>query len=283
MKEYKETITTLSHKFISELSLYSAGYEMCKPEHSYGPICRSYHLIHFITSGKGELHINKSIFKLSKGDIFIIPAEKVSYYKADSQEPWSYAWISFLGINSQLYISSLLNSTKQRYIIHNLDTEKYKNDILEILSLKNNDFINFLDGNSILFKIISSLFKDLNLNNKNIKEFSIIEDIKFYFDNMYFENLKIKDVAKKFGIHPNYLTRGFSEKYKISPKQYLQDLKIKKACYLLETTDLTITTISNSLGFEDSLSFSKIFKKVTSISPNKYRKDKTIIKSMEEI
>ena len=62
MIEYKETKHTLQRKAVSDLSLYSAGYEQCVPGHHYGPICRSYQLIHFVLSGKGELEM-RSLFR----------------------------------------------------------------------------------------------------------------------------------------------------------------------------------------------------------------------------
>ena len=64
MKEYKETQHTLMYKSTSDLSFYSAGYEECSPGYSYGPRFRSYQLIHFVLSGKGELHINEHVFQL---------------------------------------------------------------------------------------------------------------------------------------------------------------------------------------------------------------------------
>ena len=52
----------------------------------------------------------------------------------------------------------------------------------------------------------------------------------------------------------------------------LKNLKLKKAQALLKTTDLPISVIADSLGFDDQLAFSKIFKKEYSISPSEYRK-----------
>ena len=64
----------------------------------------------------------------------------------------------------------------------------------------------------------------------------------------------------------------FHDKFDISPKNYLKNLKLKKAQALLKTTDLPISVIADSLGFDDQLAFSKIFKKEYSISPSEYRK-----------
>lgn len=60
MKEYKETNHNLPFNSLSDLAFYCAGFEECKPNQNYGPICRSYQLIHFILNGKGKLHIGLS-------------------------------------------------------------------------------------------------------------------------------------------------------------------------------------------------------------------------------
>ena len=104
------------------------------------------------------------------------------------------------------------------------------------------------------------------------KNYSIVDDIKHYLDMNYPDKIKMKDVAKEFGIHPNYLTKIFHDKFDISPKNYLKDLKLKKAQSLLKTTDLPISIIADSLGFDDQLAFSRIFKKEFSLSPSEYRK-----------
>lgn len=276
MKEYKETHHSLMYKSTSDLSLYSAGYEECPSGYGYGPKIRSYHLIHFVLYGKGELHINEHIFQLSAGDAFFIPAGKVSYYEASKEDPWCYAWVSFLGINSQMYLYQLMTSTDDVYIVHGLDNQKYKERIFEIISLQGVSTSRYFQANGILFQIMAMLFDDINFQESNWGKSSVVDEVKFYLDINYAEKIKLRDVAKSFGIHPNYLTRIFHEKYGISPKQYLISLKLKKARRLLTTTELSVSVISSSLGFDDQLAFSKIFKKEFSVSPSEYRKQSRI-------
>ena len=271
MKDYEKIRNHNSYHSISDLSFYSAGFQECTPNHSYGPKFRSYQLIHFVLRGKGEFHINGHIFHLCQGDAFIIPSGKVCYYKADSIDPWSYIWINFSGINSQMYMYEFMNSNDDVFIIHDLDVEKYKQAILKIIHLNQNTMSQYFKCNSILFDIMSMLFADLNLNGKKRANISVIDDIKHYFDINYPEKLKIKDIAKEFGIHPNYLTQKFHDKFNISPKNYLKNLKLNKAKSLLTTTDLPISIIADSLGFDDQMAFSKTFKKEFSISPSEYR------------
>lgn len=272
MKEYKETQNHFLHNSISDLSFYSAGFEECKPGHSCGPRFRSYQLIHFVLYGKGEFHINGHVFHLSKGDAFIIPSGKVCYYEADSVDPWCYVWINFSGINSQMYTYELINSAEDVFILHNLDVEKYKRPILEILQLDRNSVSRYFKCNSILLDIMSMLFQDMGLEDKKLSKQSIADEVKYYMDINYPEKIVMKDIAKEFGIHPNYLTKLFHDKFDISPKNYLKNLKLKKAQALLKTTDLPISVIADSLGFDDQLAFAKTFKKEYSISPSQYRK-----------
>ena len=272
MKEYKETRHTLLYNSTSDLSFYSAGYEECKPDYAYGPLCRSYQLIHFVLEGKGELSIDYNTFELSQGDIFIIPAGKVAYYKASHDDPWVYTWLNFLGTSSHTYVDQLLSSQKEKYIIRNKNCQKYQELIQKIINIQGNSISEYLKSNSIFLHIISLLFEDVEFNEDSWDKKSITDDIKFYLDMNYQKKIKIQDVASNFGIHPNYLTRVFREKFHTSPKQYLLDLKLKKASRLLVTTDYPINIIAQSLGFEDQLAFSKIFKKHYSISPTEYKK-----------
>ena len=53
--------------------------------------------------------------------------------------------------------------------------------------------------------------------------------------------------------------------------RYLTDFRIKQSCYLLEHSNLSITAIANSIGFDNSLYFSKTFHKEKGMSPKKYR------------
>lgn len=274
MKEYKETSHNLIDKSLSDLAIYSAGYEECSEGYSYGPRLRSYHVIHFVLSGKGVLHINQHVFECQKGDVFIIPAGKVSLYQASETNPWCYAWINFLGINSGRYVNQLMASSEETYVLRGLDTEKYKKCILEILSIFNNDISSYFYANSMLLRVMSYLYEDAGVQEKSQEKSSLADEIRFYLDMKYPQKIRLQDVAEKFHVHPNYMTRMFREKFHVSPKQYLMELKLKKAERLLGTTELSVATISSSLGFEDQMAFSKTFRKKYGVAPSIYRRNK---------
>ena len=270
MKEYKETYNSFAYKNNSELALYSAGFENCLPKKFTGPRIRPYHMIHFVSEGEGILQINQNEFKFSAGDIFLIPADKISYYEAAEKNPCTYFWINFLGIQSENYMRQFMSAAEEKYILHLSDVEKFTKIISEILNLQGSPTYLYLMGNSLLLRILSYLIQEINFFGKSAKS-SPADDLKFFLDMHYAEKFQLQDIAKKLGFHQNYLTRIFSEKFSVTPKKYLTDLKLKKACNLLSSTNLPINLISTALGFEDALAFSKKFREVYKISPSAFR------------
>lgn len=236
MKEYKERIHSKTYKANTDLSLYSAGIEQCKSEYTYGPIVRSYYVMHFVFSGKGQLTINEHSFDVKAGDIFLIPANKVATYQADKNHPWKYGWVNFLGINAEQYFYSLTKDTHDQYIIHNVDVNQYYKQIERLLDLSFNTDAEYFESNSILLHIFAMLYEELNIHFNNNVKYSLAEEIRLYLDLNYQYNLKMSEIADKFGIHANYMTRLFHQKFDISPKQYLLSIKLKRlqACYRVQ-------------------------------------------------
>ena len=157
-------------------------------------------------------------------------------------------------------------------MLKNMDTDSYARIIKKAAVLKDTNVSNYFYVNSILLEIFSRLAKQLSGNISITHVPTLAERIKYLIDLKYGEKLQIQELADELGIHPNYLSQVFRESFDISPKQYLMGLKMSKALHLLSTTEMPISAISASLGFEDQLTFYKVFKKHQGCSPSEYRK-----------
>jgi AraC-like DNA-binding protein len=271
MPEFIENSKDLKVKQLSELETVLAGWEDCAPGHFYGPTVRSHELIHFITRGQGQLTIGGRTFTAAAGDAFLIPAEEMSYYIADQKTPWHYAWIGFTGTHAARYMHQLQRASEGGYILHGLNTEKYTALLRKAGSLSGASLQNYLMCQSVLLEVLSNLVSDLSADLPDQSAPSLAEKIKFYLDIKYNEKTPVSEIAAIFGVHPNYLTRVFREKYQTSPKKYLLSLKMKRAASLLAASDLPVALIAASVGFDDQAAFSKSFKKVYGRSPSEFR------------
>lgn len=78
----------------------------------------------------------------------------------------------------------------------------------------------------------------------------------------------IKELASEVGLNPNKLQTGFQLLFDMSVNQYIQRQRLRHARKLLETTDLNMAQISDSVGLNSRSYFSKIFKEEFGISPS---------------
>lgn len=92
-----------------------------------------------------------------------------------------------------------------------------------------------------------------------------------YLEHHYDTPITIEQLSREVGFSPYYFIRRFRRAYRQTPHQYLIQLRIAKAKELLRTTDLSITEICVSVGFESLGSFSTLFSKAAGISPSAYR------------
>lgn len=94
---------------------------------------------------------------------------------------------------------------------------------------------------------------------------------RLLLDRRYDTPLTIDDLSREVALSPYYLIRTFRHVYKQTPHQYLVAQRIARAKDLLRNTDLSITEICVTVGFESLGSFSTLFRKVAGISPRAYR------------
>ena len=102
-----------------------------------------------------------------------------------------------------------------------------------------------------------------------------IKTAKEYIADHYTENISLTDVAEAAGISSGYLSTMFAQYEKCGFVDYLNKIRIERACCYLEQQKLKNYEIAYKTGFRDEKYFSKVFKKVMGMTPREYRnKDK---------
>lgn len=94
---------------------------------------------------------------------------------------------------------------------------------------------------------------------------------RLLLDRSYDSPITIEDLSREVALSPYYLIRAFKHFYQQTPHQYLVGQRIAKAKELLRNSDLSITEICVTVGFESLGSFSTLFRKVAGVSPRAYR------------
>ncbi|HWZ03856.1 MAG TPA: AraC family transcriptional regulator [Mucilaginibacter sp.] len=102
--------------------------------------------------------------------------------------------------------------------------------------------------------------------------FKRVASAKDWMEQNYQTDITLEDISSKAAMNSQHFLRMFKQVYMITPHQYLIDLKLKKAKELLETTQLPINDVCQTIGFESVFSFSVLFKNRFGTAPSYFRK-----------
>ena len=95
--------------------------------------------------------------------------------------------------------------------------------------------------------------------------------VKQFIEHNVNRNLKMDDISRIIYLEKHSISRLFKELYKKTPLQYHTQLRIERAKNMIHLTNLSLTAISNNIGYESIHCFSRAFKRVEGISPSAYR------------
>lgn len=99
----------------------------------------------------------------------------------------------------------------------------------------------------------------------------VVLKARMYIDEHYCEPLRLEQLARVVAVHPNYLSRLFTERMGTPLFTYINELRVNRSKRQLRSTDMKIYEIAYANGFDSPEYYCRIFKRVTGLSPNKYR------------
>lgn len=109
-----------------------------------------------------------------------------------------------------------------------------------------------------------------------------IEFCKDYITQKITKPFSVKELAKKIGVNPNYLSRRFSEEEGITLSEYRMHARIKAAANLLKYSKYKVGEISEYFCFSSASRFGSYFKRFYGITPTQYRNGYEVIEFMNE-
>ncbi|MGT2950197.1 hypothetical protein BU202_02390 [Streptococcus cuniculi] len=251
--------------------LSECGIQQFLPGQRYSYTVTENFVLHYIESGTGTVRINhKTYYSDSFNGYILKRGENVDYF-GDEIDPWKTYWVGLTGS----YFQDLLN----RLQLSDADVIQFKEDSPIIRVIKEicheteaNPEISNYWYKSKTYELLLYLEQEFISNDFINLNMDPILGIYDFICKNYYKALNVDDLATLFGISRSNLFKQFKKLYHITPKQFILELRINKACQLLRETNNPIKTISNQVGFEEYVVFTKAFKRILQQSPTEYRK-----------
>ncbi|MDN4522981.1 AraC family transcriptional regulator [Fictibacillus fluitans] len=251
----------------------------------------------FVVKGKGE-HVFEGVsYPIKQNDIFIINPGEVHTYTVQSGESLeiinclflpnliNHKWLKELGISESMdffYIHPFLNEKERFHHRINLN-DRHSTRILDLLNAlmfefeaRKPCFMTLVRLQIVeLFILLSRIFNEKRINSFHSSESNqdniIVQRIRGYLERHYDEKICIPELCHLFGISSRHLNRVFKKVCGKTVIEWVHQIRIDKAKYLLIHSDEKVITVATKVGYEDPAFFSKLFQRMVGCSPGKYK------------
>jgi AraC-like DNA-binding protein len=260
----------------NDLFLVHCGMQKCTPGYTYDHKIPNENHLHFVLDGKGVLEVNNRVFHIKKDDIFVIPKGQKVHYLADREDPWEYMWLTFDGDMAEAYLGHIGLSADCPVVHSAFPVRVYEPMIEKILDTNELTFANEIKRVGYLYEIISALIDAQSATKREQEIYDYSGDTYIAYALQYirinYSHVTVNELAKYIGISRSYLTSVFRKQLNVSPQEYIVDFRLKRSAGLLRTSNMSVQEIAEAVGYDNPLTFSKMFKRSYGISPREYRK-----------
>jgi AraC-like DNA-binding protein len=240
----------------------------------------------YVEMSNFNISVNNGDFDLEEGDILFI-ANGDTHGFSNQNNIGRRIFIqfdssAFNALGSNNIIKPLLSNTfkiSSTDIPFHLNLKNHIFNIVESYSKKDFGFELFLSARIYdILSIISCFLADkvnLQSSNNTIKKIHGLEKLKEafkYIDANYMNDISLPDVAKSVGFSEFYFSRIFKDITEKNFSLYLNEYRIKQAEYFLIKSNMSVSDIAYTVGFNSIVTFNRSFKSIKGCSPSVYKK-----------
>ncbi len=245
--------------------------------------------LNLVKAGKGVNVISENNFEMEQGQIYVINSNERHYAFSDGSldmlviifEP-VYIWQ-----NTSFDYEYLKPFFERNVNFHNLidGNNPFAAQIISLLEDIEREYLDEKPGYRLfikasLMKILALLYRHFKLEGQigselleKQRDFERIREAVLYIEQHFTENICIPDLAKLIYMNASYFSTYFKKVMKMNITDYILTLRINRAAILLRETAKPVTEIAAESGFGNSAYFTRAFRKITKLSPTKYRSE----------
>ena len=256
----------------ADIHISWAGHRMCTSSHNIGPrVLDTYKLV-VVVSGKGYLEQDSHpAAALTAGDMFFLFPLHLHHYWADPDDPWELMWVAFNSSLCPRFLHSI-HISYERYVLKGILNDSLQRSMYQIINALGDE------NDRYRFCAIGALYTlfykiDLALRTKETvqPEPAIPAKIAAFIDQNFYLPIDMDTLCQHVSYSRSYISRVFKTEVGMTVSEYIQHTRIRNAQALLRDTQLSVQEVSYSVGIDDPLYFSKIFRKLIGVSPRDYR------------
>ncbi len=263
----------LQCEFLSDLAVFQAGYFKRARGHAVERRGLDEGVLIYCVAGKGYYSQAKSSGVILPGDLLYCFPRTHHVYRSDERDQWTIHWLHVSGPRMALYRKLIGFSTASPTVklgVH-IDLIDLFRSLYEVYAPLN-DETHLAAIYACAQHILTTMALAQRPSSSSPQWEREIQSVISFMEKSVAEKLRLDDFADYVGLSRFHFSRRFRLVTGVPPMRYFMHLKIKRACFLLQSTSFKVKAISLDLGFENEYYFSRCFKTCVGCSPQNYCK-----------
>ena len=227
----------------------------------------------YCVKGKGWCEISGTRHDIGDGDLLVIPPGTPHTYEADELRPWTIFWVHVKGDNISLLLSEL-GTTAANPMLHLGESPEVLALFEELLDVVEHGYAasRLLYASQILGHLIGLMIWDCRRNSRDPLDTTqkVAESITYMKQHLD-QRVTAASLAALANLSESHYRSVFKRQIGYAPIDYFIRLRMHKSCQLLDTTNMNIKEIATTVGYDDALYFSRVFRSVVELTPTQYR------------
>ena len=231
-------------------------------------------LLIYCVEGSGRAQTDVWQGTLDPGQVLLLPQGIPHEYQADTSEPWTIYWVHFQGTSSAVF-NQYLGDRDGAVLVTQAGISPQLIALFRGLMTVHRTGYNtraFINAANQLRHLLTHIVLEIrHARASNQRSFNL-EAVQSLMLEHIGQPLDLDTLAAAANLSKYH----FSTKYKsltgYSPIKHFLNMKMEHACYLLDTSQLSVKGVAGALGYDDPLYFSRQFSKTVGLSPRDYRR-----------
>ena len=240
----------------------------CNQRH-YADYPGEHYIMIYTTAGSAILTTERRTYHLTPGTaVWFDSSQPTTIRKFDKNIPWECCYLIFRG--DELHATYLNYYDRAGILIDDFDEPLYRKKFSRLVHLFRNEIADPFRASSLCYIMAMYHCEIANRKKENYYPQTYLQALE-YIKEHYSEPVSLTELAETVGLSTSQLHRQFLKYAHMPPMQYIRNMRIKRACTLLHSSDKTLDCIAEECGFADVRAMIRLFKQEYNTTPGKYR------------
>jgi len=230
----------------------------------------------YCVKGSGWCELGGVRHVVRAGELLVIPPHQAHAYGTNAQQPWSIYWFHAQGRLLENFLAELQVAPDQPLVLLGEDPQGLAlwEELLEGLEHGYTPQ-QMLHASHALAHLLAVMVRHRHENWRETPDArQKINRTIAYMKEHLSQLLMLDQLAALANLSRSRYAALFKEQTGFAPIDYFNRLRMHQACQWLDTTEDSVKSIANRLGYDDPLYFSRVFRSVTERSPMAYRRER---------